>query len=76
MSVRIARVQVQGRDTAKTVANYLPQNYKVIGHDGDSVLIGGTDNHGWTLDAYVIPRLGSGMMIATEVHLDLESISK
>ena len=43
---------------------------------GDDVIIGGVDNHGWTLDDYVIPRLGSGMMICTEIVLDLEHILK
>jgi hypothetical protein len=74
--IRIARVSIRGRDTAETVAAYMPQNYRVIGSDGDDVLIGGTDNHGWTLDDYVIPRLGSGMMIATEIKLDLAHIQE
>ncbi len=84
MTVRIAKVALSGRDTAETVAAYLPQNYRVLGvlkrdaedsaFTGDTVLIGGTDNHGWTLDDYVIPRLGSGMMRCTEIKLDLEHI--
>ena len=74
MTVRIAKVTVRGRDTAETVAAYMPGNYRVIGMDGEDVLIGGTDNHGWTLDDYVIPRLASGMMHCTEIKLDLEHI--
>jgi hypothetical protein len=35
----------------------------------DSVIIGGTDDHGWTLDKYVIPRLGSGLMCCDEIDL-------
>ena len=76
MNTRIAKVTLRGRDTAETVAAYLPQNYRVLGMDGDDVLIGGTDNHGWTLDDYVIPRLGSGMMICKEILLDLEHIGE
>lgn len=76
MTVRIAKVQIRGRDTAETVAAYMPGNYRVIGMDGDDVLIGGTDNHGWTLDDYVIPRLASGMMLAVEIHLGLGHFEK
>lgn len=74
MSARIAVVKLSGRDTAKTVAAYMPGNYKVLGMQGDDVIIGGVDNHGWTLDEYVIPRLGSGMMHCEEIKLDLEHI--
>ena len=74
MAQRIAKVELRGRDTVETVAAYLPQNYRVLGMDGDDVLIGGTDNHGWTLDDYVIPRLGSGMLFCKEIKLDLEHI--
>ena len=31
------------------------------------ITIFGTDSAGWTLDDYVIPRLASGMIYATEV---------
>lgn len=74
MSARIAVVKLMGRDTVKTVASYLPGNYKVLGMQGDDVIIGGVDNHGWTMDDYVIPRLGSGMLHCTEIELDLEHI--
>ena len=36
--------------------------------DGETV-IGGRDVAGWTLDAYVIPRLASGLYFATEIDL-------
>ena len=72
--LRIAKVTTQGRDTAKTVAAYLPANYSVIGMQGNDVLIAGFDNHGWTMDDYVIPRLGSGMLLAKELALNLEFI--
>lgn len=72
--VRIAKVTVRGRDTTKTVAAYLPQNYRILGNDGPNIIIGGVDNRGWTLDDYIIPRLASGMMICKEIDLTLEAI--
>jgi hypothetical protein len=59
--------QVTGLDaTAYKIAWYLPANYEVtsawLTDDGKHVcVIQGTDNAGWTLEDYVIPRLGSGM---------------
>ena len=52
--------------TVEKVSAYLPANYEVIAAyttPGDStmVLISGVDKAGWTLDDYVIPRLGSGL---------------
>lgn len=50
-----------------TVAAYLPEGYAVLDvHDDGAVIVSGTDHLGWTLDAYVIPRLGSGGMFAKE----------
>lgn len=49
------------------VAAYLPSNYKVLGTEGDDVLIGGQDNAGWTLDDYVLPRLASGLRFGQEL---------
>ena len=74
--LRIAKVAIRGSDTMETVSAYLPSNYRVLGKQGDDILICGIDNHGWTMDGYVIPRLASGMMIATEFELDLDSILK
>lgn len=47
----------------------LPLNYRVIGRDVPNgfILIGGEDNAGWTLDGYVIPRLGSALIFTEEV---------
>ena len=64
---------VQNARDAKQLWQYLPQNYEVIGGDfGDDpakpvYLIVGYDSAGWTLDDYVIPRLSSGLIIATEI---------
>jgi hypothetical protein len=68
-----------------TVAAYLPTFYEVIGtqyaEDGlPQVVIEGEDNLGWTLDEYVIPRLGSGGFVAKEVttpqvvHAEFEDV--
>lgn len=59
---------MRGAKSAEAVADYLPSNYKVLYEDsnGQGILIGGEDDHGWTLDDYVIPRLGSGLMVAQE----------
>lgn len=65
--------------TREKVDRYLPSNYRTIwsgewptyenGPEERVVVIEGTDNHGWTLDDYVIPRLGSGLMAAKEIDL-------
>ena len=58
--------------TADKIAAYLPANYEVIGvieGRDPQVIIEGEDVAGWTLDDYVIPRLGSGLWFATEVDL-------
>ena len=72
---------VRGLDvTRERVMAYLPRNYRVIWsgkmepyegarHLDDVVVIQGADDHGYTLDSYVIPRLGSGMMRADEIDL-------
>ena len=70
---------VRGLDiSADKVGRYLPSNYRVEGVAtmnepwGDPysvVVISGVDDHGWTLDRYVIPRLGSGIMATTEIDL-------
>ena len=49
------------------VEAYLPRNYQVLGETPGAVLIEGTDNAGWTLDDYVIPRLASGLITAREI---------
>tara|TARA_R110000764_G_scaffold96433_1_gene180534 strand:+ start:126 stop:419 length:294 start_codon:yes stop_codon:yes gene_type:complete len=57
--------------TEERVARYLPSNYEVLESDitgsaGDSVIVGGHDVAGWTLESYIVPRLGSGGLFATE----------
>lgn len=71
--------------TAAQVAPYLPGNYDVLAEGesdgyidlpnggcfppGAYTVIGGRDNAGWTLDAYVIPRLASGLYATHEIDL-------
>ena len=50
----------------ETVAAYLPRCYSAEECRDGSILIFGEDDHGWTMDAYVIPRLASGLIVATE----------
>jgi hypothetical protein len=50
------------------VGVYLPSNYMAQwSANGNDIEIVGHDNAGWTLDGYVIPRLASGLITATEV---------
>ena len=63
------RIAIVHTGKASQVADYLPSNYRVIGRtvDNAGTVIIGVDDHGWTLDDYVIPRLGSGLMRCEEV---------
>jgi len=60
--------------TGKEVAAYLPDNYKITNDetglyfDGE-IFVEGEDVAGWTLDAYVIPRLASGNLVAKEMYV-------
>jgi hypothetical protein len=70
MSARFAFVS--GARRREEVAAYLPERtWAVLGEgvkDGRTFyVIGGYDDAGWTLDGYVIPRLGSGLIGAREV---------
>lgn len=67
---------LRGATSVKQAEAYLPGNYHLCESfmvaDGDKtpklvVIIGGTDNAGWTLDDYVIPRYASGLIWATEI---------
>jgi hypothetical protein len=69
-----------GCNPAERVAAYMPSNYKVIyvttwpaypgqvDHDV-VVVIEGRDVNSFTLEGYVAPRLGSGMMACEEIDL-------
>lgn len=62
--------------TRREAEAYLPDNYRIIfestdpAHNGRPVfVIEGTDAFGWTLDDYVIPRYGSGLIACKEIDL-------
>ena len=63
------RLAIAKTGKSKTVADYLPNNYRVLGRtlDHNGTVIVGVDDHGWTLNDYVIPRLGSAMIHCEEV---------
>ena len=50
-----------------SIAAYLPSRYSVVEVSDGKTFIEGEDFHGWTLEGYVIPRLGSGMFACEEV---------
>lgn len=55
--------------TPERVAAYLPGNYAVVGTTQERhVVISGIDVAGWTLEDYVLPRLGSGVMVGRELR--------
>ena len=73
MTTRTAVIRLSRNQDEHTVAAYLPGNYRVVGVEpnpnvpGTSlVTIEGDDDHGWTLDGYVLPRLASGMLYGDE----------
>jgi hypothetical protein len=64
---RVERVAIVSGKPEK-VEPYLPRNYIVLGWSGPySTIIGGFDDAGWTMQDYIIPRLGSGMYVCTEL---------
>lgn len=73
--------QVHGARRPEEVAAYLPSNYALMESftipPTDRrlvVIIGGKDDRGWTLAEYVIPRLASGLMVATEIEDESELV--
>lgn len=63
------RIALAFTGKSKDVAQYLPNNFRVLGRslDNTKTIIIGVDDHGWSLDAYVIPRLGSALIHCEEV---------
>ena len=57
---------VLGDEPAEKIASYLPANFRAFQRKGHVEIVG-YDKAGWTLDDYVIPRLASGLIVATEV---------
>jgi hypothetical protein len=52
---------------SKSIAAYLPSRYSVVKVEDGKTFIEGEDFAGWTLEGYVIPRLGSGMFFCEEI---------
>jgi hypothetical protein len=70
---------VKNASSEQQLAAYLPANYRIEKDDGppwggeeSDFLIAGEDVAGWTLDGYVIPRLASGLIWATEQFVWIE----
>ena len=63
------RIALAFTGKSKDVAQYLPNNFRVLGRslDNSKTIIVGVDDHGWTLEDYVIPRLGSALIHCEEV---------
>lgn len=57
------------KPTVEAASRYLPGNYHVTGWTDDLIMIEGSDDAGWTLDDYVIPRLASGLITCREVSI-------
>jgi hypothetical protein len=78
MSTRYAlRLATDPHETARVMARYMPANYDVLpvvretaAGPEHGVLIFGQDNHGWTMDDYVLPRLASGLWYSREITPD------
>jgi hypothetical protein len=72
--IRIARIFSNNREE---IAQYLPRNYRVASTDDNdgSTIVVGTDDHGWTLDGYVLPRLGSGLLAGKEITDEFTQVS-
>ena len=71
--------KVVNAQSDRQLAAYLPDNYKQVGDENELYFDGerfieGKDVSGWTLDGYVIPRLASGNIIATEQFVWCEDV--
>lgn len=73
MTVRRYAVILNTDEDLTRVQAYMPHNYEAselpaFGDLDPAILISGYDDAGWTLDDYVIPRLASGLIWASEIH--------
>ena len=62
--MRIAQV-INDRNLSEVQA-YMPSNYRAF-EDRGNIYILGSDVAGWTMDDYILPRLGSGLIAAREL---------
>ena len=70
--IRTAYIVNRKRTNLEQVQRYLPSNYQAVELRDETIVIVGRDSAGWGLDSYVIPRLASGLIIATEVGNELD----
>ncbi len=70
---------VAGARTRRELEAYLPDNYRIVHVTseprGIKAAIAGSDDHGWGLDTYVIPRLASGLIFARECASRAEAVA-
>lgn len=70
------RAALVDTDNLPLVAHYLPSNYTAVCVTvSNKTMVVGEDSHGWTLDGYVIPRLGSALLAAREFKIRTENIN-
>jgi hypothetical protein len=67
-NINPTRMAIIDKDGLKLsdVQQYLPTNYGAFRRVDGRIQITGRDDHGWTMDGYVIPRLASGLIPARE----------
>ncbi len=68
-------------DSYYKAERYLPRAFKLYGKvdtpEGKMIVISGFNNHGWTLEGYVIPRYMSGMIFCRELLIEeLDSMKR
>jgi hypothetical protein len=67
--MRNTAIVVSQDSTLEQIERYLPSNYEA--REVTLIVIEGTDNAGWTMEDYVIPRLASGLHFATRTDIYL-----
>jgi len=65
--MKLILVHIDNMSRADQIASYLPSNYRIVATCETAVLVAGKDDHGWTAEGYVIPRLASGLIRAEEI---------
>lgn len=63
----VRRAVIKNETSLRRVEAYLPRHYTAVLDPTGGITIVGTDNAGWTLTDYIIPRLASGLIFAEEV---------
>ena len=59
-------IDVSGYESLNQLQDYLPSNYWIdYARDDGTAVVRGFDRAGWTAAGYVVPRLQSGLIVAT-----------